>query len=93
MALMILGNKDRSTVNKGFCESQEELMGLIMKFHLEDLSRHQIPNDRLHTHFHGRSNTYSRIDRSYTSTNLRVGAKIDHEINTFSDHFQIIVMK
>ena len=68
-------------------------MSLIMEFHLEDLSRRQIPNDRLYTQFHGRSNTYCRIDRAYTSTNLRVGVKIDHKINIFSDHFQIIVIK
>ena len=31
--------------------------------------------------------TYSYIDRAYASTSLRVGVKIDHEINTFFDHF------
>ena len=88
-----LSSKDRSTGNKSFCESQEELMSLIMQFDLEDLWRRQNPNGRLYTYFHGRSNTYSRIDRAYTSTNLRVGVKIDPEINTFSNHFQTIVMK
>ena len=44
-------------------------------------------------HFHGRSNIYSRIDRAYTSTNLRMGVKIAHKINTVSDHFQTIVIK
>ena len=88
-----LGNKDRSTGSKGFCESQEELTCLITGFDLEDLWRRQNPNGRLYTRFHGRSNTYSRIDRAYTSTNLKVGVKIDHEINTFSDHFQMIVIK
>ena len=90
---MTLGNKERSTGSKGFCESKEERMSLIAEFDLEDLWRRQNPNGRLYTHFHGRSNTYSRIDRAYTSTNLRVGVKIDHEINTFSDHFQTIVIK
>ena len=33
------------------------------------------------------------MDRPYKSTNLRVRAKIDHEINTFSDYFQTIVIK
>ena len=33
------------------------------------------------------------MDRAYKSTNLRVRAKIDHEINTFSDYFQTIVIK
>ena len=84
---MTLGNKDRSTGSKNFCESQEEPMSRITKFDLEDLWRCQNPNGRLYTHFHGRSNTYCRIDSAYTSTNLRVGVKIDHEINTFSDHF------
>ena len=67
---MTLGNKDRSTGNKDFCESQAELMNLIKTF--GDLWRCQNPNDRSYTHFHGRSNTYSRIDWAYTSTNLRV---------------------
>ena len=33
------------------------------------------------------------MDRAYKSTNLRVRAKIDHEIYTFSDYFQTIVIK
>ena len=36
---MTLGNKDRSTSSKGFCELQEELMSLIAEFDLEDLWR------------------------------------------------------
>ena len=44
-------------------------------------------------HFHGTNNTYSRIDRAYTSTNLPVSVDIDHKINTFSHHFQMIVIK
>ena len=48
-------------------------MRLIMEFDLEDLWRHQNPNGRLYIHFHGRNNTYSRIDRAYTSTYLRMG--------------------
>ena len=62
-----------------------------MEFDLEELWRHQNPNCPLSAYFYGRSNTYSCIDRAYTSTNLRVGVKIDHEINTFSDHFKTIV--
>ena len=90
---MTLGNRDRSTGNKDFCESQEELTSLITEFDLEDLWRRQNPNGCLHKDFHGRSNTYSCIDRAYTSTDLRVGVKMDHEINTFSNHFQKIVIK
>ena len=86
---MTLGNKDRSTGNKGFCESQEELMSLITEFDLEGLFRCRNPNGCLYTHFHGRSNTYSCTDRVCTSTNLRVDVKIDHEINTFSDQFEM----
>ena len=63
-----------------------------MEFDLEELWRHQNPNCPLSAYFYGRSNTYSCIDRAYTSTNLRVGVKIDHEINTFSDHFKTIVI-
>ena len=90
---MTLGNKDRSKANKGFCESQEELMSLDTEFDLEDLWRRQNPNGRLYRHFHGGSNTYSRIDRAYTSTNLRVSVKIDHKISIFLNHFQTIVIK
>ena len=90
---MTLGNKDRSTGNKGFCESQEELMSLITEFDLEKFWRRQNPKGRLYMHFHGRSNTYSCIDKAYTYTNLRVSVKINHEISTFSNHFQTIVIK
>ena len=78
---MTLDNKDRSTGNKGFCKSQEEIMSLIMEFDLEDIWRRQNSNGSSYTHFHGRGNTYSRIDRAYTSTKLRVVVEIDHEIN------------
>ena len=63
-------------------------MSLITEFDLEDLWRRQNPTNCLYTHFHGRSNTYSRIDKAYTSTNLRVGAKTYHKTNGFSDNFQ-----
>ena len=43
---MTLGNKDRNTGSKDFCESQEELMSLITEFDLEDLLRRQNPNGR-----------------------------------------------
>ena len=88
-----LGNKDRSTTNKSFCESGEERMSLITEFDLEGLLRSQNPNRFLYTHFHGKGNTYSRINRAYTSTNLRVGVKIDHKISTFTNHFQTTVIK
>ena len=80
-----LGNKYRSTVNKAFCESQEDLMSLITEFDLEELWICQNSKGHLYTHIHSRSDTWSRIDRPYTSTNLRVGVKMGHEINTFSD--------
>ena len=75
---MALGNKDRSTDSKGFCESQKKLMSLIAEFDVEALWRRHNRNDRLHTYFHGRSNPFSCIDRAYKRTNLRVGVKIDH---------------
>ena len=59
---MTLHNKDRSPYSKAFCELQEELNSLVTEFDLEDLWKLQNPNARLYTHFHGRSNTYSRID-------------------------------
>ena len=68
-------------------------MSLITEFDLEDLYRRQNLNDHLYTHFYGRSNTYSRIDRAYRSTNLRVSVKIDDQKNAFSDHFQTVVIK
>ena len=90
---MTLVNKDRKTCNKNFCKSQKELMSLITKFDQEDLWRRQNPNTHWYMHFHGRSNTCFRTDRVYRRTNLRVGVKIDHKINTCSDHFQTIMIK
>lgn len=52
-------------------------MSFITQFDFEDLRRRQHRNARLYTHFHGRNNTYFRIDRAYTITNLRVGVKMD----------------
>ena len=46
---MTLGNKDRSTGSKGFCESQEELVSFITEFDLEDLWRPQNPIGRLYS--------------------------------------------
>ena len=89
---MTLGNKDKSTGKKDCCELQKELMSLITESDLEDLWKHQNPNGRLCTHLHGRTNTYFHIDRPNTSTNLRVRVKIDHEINTFSNNFQTILI-
>ena len=45
---MTLGNKDRSTGSKGFCESQDKLMSFIPEFDLEDLWRPQNPIGRLY---------------------------------------------
>ena len=91
---MTLGNKDRSTGSKCFCESQEELMRLIREFNVEDHPwRRQNSNGGLYIHSHGRSNPYSSIDMAYVNTNLRVCVKIDHAINTFSGHFQTIMIK
>ena len=44
---MTQGNKDRSTGNKGFYESQEELMSLITEFDLEDFWKCQNLNSHL----------------------------------------------
>ena len=90
---MTLGNKDRKTDSKGFCESQKKLVSPIAEFDLEDLWRRHSPNGHLYTHFHGRSNPFSRIDRACKRTNLRVGVTIHHEIDAFSDHFKTIVIK
>ena len=68
-------------------------MTLITEFDPEDLWRHQNSNSCLNAHFHGRSNIYARIERTYTSTKLKVGIKTDHDINTFSNHFRTIVIK
>ena len=54
---------------------------------LEDLWRHQNPSGRyIHNSTAGVILTLILIG-TYTSANLRVGVKIDHEINAFSDHF------
>ena len=87
---MTLGNKDRSTGSKAFSESQKELMSLITEF---DLWRRKIQMSAYIRTFMAEVILSSRIVRAYTSTNLRVGVKIDHKINTFSNRFQTIVIK
>ena len=63
---------DRSSDELGLGKS--ELENLIQKFDLEDNWRLQ----NLHTHYHGRTNTYSRIDRAYTNTKLQATIKVRH---------------
>ena len=75
---MTLGNKIKSTGNKDFYKSQDELMSFITELDLEEIWRRQNPYSHLYTNIHGRSNTYSCIDRAYASTYLRLGVKINH---------------
>ena len=79
---------DRSSGELG--EGKSELESLIQKFDLEDNWRIKNPSEELYTHYHGRTNTYSRIDRAYTSTKLRMSTKIKHILNSFSDHYHAI---
>lgn len=67
---------DRSSDELGLGKS--ELENLIQKFDLEDNWRLQNPKEKLHTHYHGRTNTYSRIDRAYTNTKLQATIKVRH---------------
>ena len=57
---------DRSSGELGLGKS--ELENLIQKFELEDNWQLQNPKGKLHTNYHGRTNTYSHIDRAYTNT-------------------------
>ena len=82
---------DRSSGELG--EGKTELEHLIQKFDLEDSWRLQNPKEELYTHYHGRTNTYSRIDRAYTKTKLRTNIKIDHVLNSFSDHFHAVLVE
>ena len=77
---------DRSTneIGKG---AKSELENLIQQFDLEDHRRIQIPNEKLYTHYHGRTDTYARIDRAYTDTRLRPNMTMKHVVNSFSDHY------
>ena len=93
---LTLGNKDRSRYNKSFCEIYLELKSLLTESDLENFWRRQNQNSHLYTRYHGNSDTYSGIDRTYTSinfTNLRQRIKTDPKINSFSDHFKTIVIK
>ena len=82
---------DRSSGELG--EGKTELEHLIQKFDLEDSWRLQNPKEELYTHYHGRTNTYSRIDRAYTKTQLRTNIKMNHVLNSFSDHFHAVLVE
>ena len=58
---------NRSTNNLGEKEAKSELLNLIQQLDLEDHWRLQNPNEKLYVHYHGRKNTYARIDRAYTN--------------------------
>ena len=83
----------RSTNNLGEKEAKSELLNLIQQLDLEDHWRLQNPDEKLYTHYHGRKNTYARIDRAYTNTKLRTNIKIGHIVNSFSDHFHAVFLE
>ena len=70
-----------------------ELENLIQKFDLEDSWRLQNPKERLYTHYHGRTHTYSHIDRAFTNTKFRTNLKIKQTVNSFSDHFYAVLVE
>ena len=82
---------DRSSGELG--EGKTKLENLIQKFDLEDNWRLQNPKEELYMHYHGRTNTYSRIDTVYTKTKLRTNIKIGHVLNSFSDHFHAVLVE
>ena len=43
--------------------------------------------------YHGRTHTYSCIDRAYTNTKLRANVKIKHTVTSFSDHFHAVLVE
>ena len=74
----------RSTNNLGEKEAKSDL---------EDHWRLQNPNEKLSTHYHGRKNTYARIDRAYTNTKLRTNIKTGHIVNSFLTTFTRFSLK
>ena len=83
----------RSTNNLGEKEAKSELLNLIQQLDLEDHWRLQNPNEKLYTHYHGRKNTYARIDRAYTNTKLRTNIKTGHIVNSFLTTFTRFSLK
>ena len=82
---------DRSSGEIG--EGKSELETLIQKFDLEDNWRLKNPNEELYTHYHGRTNTYSRIDRAYTNTKLRINIRLKHILTSFLDHYHAVYVE
>ena len=87
-----LNASDRSTSETGK-EAKSELENLLQEYDLEDHWRLQNCNEKLYTHYHGRTDTYARIDRAYTSAKLRTHIKIKHITNSFSDHFHAVFLQ
>ena len=86
----------RSTNDSGEKETKSELEGLIQQFDLEDHWRLQNPNEKLYTHYHGRTNTYARIDRAYRNIRSKpniTNIKIKHVVDPFSDHFHAVLLE
>ena len=84
---------DRSTNDPREKEAKSELENLIQQFDLEDHWRLQNPNEKLYTHYHGRTHTCARLDRAYTNIKLRTSIKIRHILNSFSDHFHAVLVQ
>ena len=81
---------DKSTNELGK-EAKSELENLLQQFDLEDLWRLQNPKEKLYTHYHGRTDRYTRIDRAYTNTKIRTNIRIKHVVNSISDHFHAVL--
>ena len=88
-----LDKLDRISGENFDTDVQKELQGILNEFDLEDHWRLQNPKERVYTHYHGRTDTYARLDRAYTTTKIRTDIHIKHNINSFSDHYNSVILK
>ena len=88
-----LNKLDRTSGENFDTDVQKELQGILSEFDLEDHWRLQNPKERVYTHYHGRTDTYARLDRAYTTTKIRTDIHITHNINSFSDHYHSVILK
>ena len=72
---------------------QNKFRGNLSEYDLEDHWCIQNPKEKLYTLYHKRTDTRAQLYRTYTATKMRLNIKITHKINSFSDHYQAVVIK
>ena len=87
-------DRNSNSINYKYkCHSAKTLSSLVADLGLEDSWRIANPSEREYTRLDGATGTRTRLDRAYTDKKLGPLTQIRHILNTFSDHYNSILLK